>query len=128
MFVTIEIDADIAFTSVDVADDAEIYCTAGVTLMLFCVFNTNDGSEPVPFSNILIILLKLDEILLANDFDTAIEELYCSSFVILTKPSTFLTKDGNEPVFAKIFNTTSKFVLDALINVEDIDEVDTNCG
>jgi hypothetical protein len=76
IFVTIEIDADIAFTSVCVADDAEMYCGVDVTLILFTVFRTSVGKEPVPFSNILITLLKLEVILLANDLDTATDDEY----------------------------------------------------
>ena len=64
MFVTIEIDADNIVASVEVADDAEIYCGVEVTLVFIYVFGTNVTTEPVPFSKMLIIVSKDDVILL----------------------------------------------------------------
>jgi hypothetical protein len=44
MFVTIAIDADSIVASVEVADDAEIYCKALVTLMFANVLGIIEGA------------------------------------------------------------------------------------
>ena len=105
IFVTIEIDADIALASVCVAVFTPKYWVASVTLILLFVFKTIVGNEPVPFSNMFIILSKLPDIFLANEDDIITEDVYWFVFVIFTNPSTFFINVGNESV---PFSTISK--------------------
>ena len=62
MLVTIEIDADInSISSKLPLYDDEIYCSVEDIFLLYNVLSTKVGSEPVPFSKMLMMVLKLDD-------------------------------------------------------------------
>ena len=123
MFVTIEIDADIKLASVCVPEFTPKYWVASVTLILF-TFEVIVGNEPVPFSNMFIILSKLPDICFANEDDIITEDVNWFVFVIFTNESVFFTNIGKEPVpFSTISKTISKLLFEAVRYVDDIDAV-----
>ena len=80
-----------------------------------------DVYEPVPFSTISKTISKLEFNAVTVSLDEISDDVNWVILVALTNPIVFLTKYGIEPVpFSTISNTTSKLLLDAVINVDGI--------
>ena len=80
-----------------------------------------DVYEPVPFSTISKTISKLEFNAVTVSLDEISDDVNWVILVALTNPIVFLTKYGIEPVpFSTISNTTSKLLLDAVINADGI--------
>ena len=80
-----------------------------------------DVYEPVPFSTISKTISKLEFNAVTVSLDEISDDVNWVMLVALTNPIVFLTKYGIEPVpFSTISNTTSKLLLDAVINADGI--------
>ena len=75
-----------------------------------------------------ITVLNDEVILLTLELLTFIEDVYCVLFVNLTKPFTFLTNEGKEPVpFSRTSNTISNAEFAFVKYVDEIDAVVIYC-
>ena len=80
-----------------------------------------DVYEPVPFSTISKTISKFEFNAVTVSLDEISDDVNWVILVALTNPIVFLTKYGIEPVpFSTISNTTSKLLLDAVINADGI--------
>ena len=80
-----------------------------------------DVYEPVPFSTISKTISKFEFNAVTVSLDEIRDDVNWVMLVALTNPIVFLTKYGIEPVpFSTISNTTSKLLLDAVINADGI--------